>query len=325
LGADYVNFGTGPASAADIAILNKAVLQRLQVPVATHVTEEGEQRLVWKEGPYCLIKESMCDGWTGHSERCTMPSLLASMGVPKAERDPLGRWSPSGSDDYVRTYRALIRDLMGRFRRAAALGRLAGVAEEEEAIEEARVFASRFAAYPEGEVASAAARLWESSSALFTALEGKTEQAESPTDDDGDGATAKDPDDWADFAAGLAEKAKASQLRLGQPLDPRISSSALDLWKCDEVPATEGPAYQPLAPYLVAVGRGNVRRLHRGDGCWKSKALAFREYEILEEEPPSQEKYEQYCRKCWPHSSPPVPEVSDDGSASSASSSSSGA
>ena len=325
LGADYVNFGTGPASAADMAILNKAVLQRLQVPVATHVTEEGEQRLVWKEGPYCLIKESMCDGWTGHSERCTMPSLLASMGVPKAERDPLGRWSPSGSDDYVRTYRALIRDLMGRFRRAAALGRLAGVAEEEEAIEEARVFASRFAAYPEGEVASAAARLWESSSALFTALEGKTEQAESPTDDDGDGATAKDPDDWADFAAGLAEKAKASQLRLGQPLDPRISSSALDLWKCDEVPATEGPAYQPLAPYLVAVGRGNVRRLHRGDGCWKSKALAFREYEILEEEPPSQEKYEQYCRKCWPHSSPPVPEVSDDGSASSASSSSSGA
>ena len=325
LGADYVNFGTGPASAADMAILNKAVLQRLQVPVATHVTEEGEQRLVWKEGPYCLIKESMCDGWTGHSERCTMPSLLASMGVPKAERDPLGRWSPSGSDDYVRTYRAVIRDLMGRFRRAAALGLLAGVAEEEEAIEEARVFASRFAAYPEEEVASAAARLWESSTALFTALEGKTEQAVSPTEDDGDGAAAKDPDDWAGFAAGLAEKVKASQLRLGQPLDPRISSSALDLWKCEEVPATEGPAYQPLAPYLVAVGRGNVRRLHRGDGCWKSKALAFREYEILEEEPPSQEKYEQYCRKCWPHSSPPVPEVSDDGSASSSSSSSSGA
>ena len=323
LGADYVDFGVGPASAADMAILNRSVIQRLQVPVATQSTEDGEHRLLWKEGPYCLVKESMCDGWTGHSERCTMPSLLASMGVPKAERDPLGRWSPSGSDDYVRTYRALIRDLMGRFRRAAALGRLAAVAEEEEAIEEARVFASRFAAYPEDEVASAAARVWEASSALFAALEGKTGQVESPTDEDGEGPAAKDPGDWVGFAANLVASAKASQLRLGQPLDPQVSSAALDLWKCDDEPATEGPAYQPLAPYLVAVGKGNVRRLHRGDGCWKAKSFAFREYEVLEEEPPAQDKYELYCRKCWPHSSPPVPEGSDEGSASSASSSSS--
>ena len=91
------------------------------------------------------------------------------MGVPKAERDPLGRWSPSGSDDYVRTYRALIRDLLGRFRRAASLGQLAAFAEEEEAIEEARVFACRFAAYQEEEVASAASRMLESSLAVFAA------------------------------------------------------------------------------------------------------------------------------------------------------------
>jgi hypothetical protein len=199
------------------------------------------------------------------------------------------------------------------------------VAEEEEAIEEARVFSSRFAAYPEDEVASAAARLGEASSALFAALEGKTGQVESPTDEDGEGPAAKDPGDWDCFAANLVASAKASQLRLGQPLDPQVASAALDLWKCDDEPATEGPAYQPLAPYLVAVGKGNVRRLHRGDGCWKAKSFAFREYEVLEDEPPAQDKYELYCRKCWPHSSPPVPEESDEGSASSASSSSSGA
>jgi hypothetical protein len=325
LDADYVGFGTGPASTADMAILNKAVLQRLQVPVAVPSTEGERQQLGWKEGPYCLIKESMCDGWTGHSERCTMPSLLASMGVPKAERDPLGRWSPSGSDDYVRTYRALIRDLMGRFRRAASLGQLAGFAEEEEAIEEARVFANRFAAYQEEEVASAASRLLESSSAVFSALEGKLAPAEVPTDEEGPETAAKSPDGWAAFAEGLGTRSKASQARLGQPLDPQVASAALDLWECGEGPATEAPAYQPLAPYLVAVGKGNVRRLHRGDGCWKAKSLAFREYEILDEEPPSQDKYAQYCRKCWPHTSPPVPEVSEDGSVSSASSSSSGA
>ena len=36
-------------------------------------------------------------------------------------------------------------------------------------------------------------------------------------------------------------------------------------------------------------------------------------------DPPLPDKYEQYCRKCWPHTLPPVPEVSEDGSASSAS------
>ena len=325
LGADYTSFKSVPASTADMAILNKVVLQRLQVPMAVQPPEGGKLPPVWKEGPYCLIKAPMLDGWTGHSERCTMPSLLASMGVPKAERDPLGRWSPSGSDDYVRTYRALIRDLMGRFRRAAALGQLAGFAEEEEAIEEARVFASRFAAYPEEEVTSAASRLLESSSAVFAALEGRLAPVESPTDEEGTEAAVKSPDGWSAFAAGLAARSKASQVRLGQPLDPQVATAALDLWECGEGPATEAPAYQPLAPYLVAVGKGNVRRLHRGDGCWKAKALAFREYEILEDEPPSQDKYDQYCRKCWPHTSPPVPEASEDGSVSSASSSSSGA
>ena len=113
-----------------------------------------------------------------------MPSLLASMGVPKAERDPLGRWSPSGSDDYVRTYRALIRDLMGRFRRAASLGGLASFAEEEEAIDEARIFAGRFSAYPDDELASAAERLSESSASLFSALEGQPVQVECPTDEE---------------------------------------------------------------------------------------------------------------------------------------------
>ena len=199
------------------------------------------------------------------------------------------------------------------------------VLQEEEAIEEARVFASRFAAYPEEEVASAAARLLESSSAVFAALEGRLAQAESPTDEEGVETAVKSPDGWAAFAAGLAIRSKASQPRLGQPLDPQVASAALDLWECGEGPATEAPAYQPLAPYLVAVGKGNVRRLHRGDGCWKAKSLAFREYEILDEEPPSQDKHAQYCRKCWPHTSPPIPEVSEDGSVSSASSSSSGA
>ena len=87
---------------------------------------------------------------------------------------------------------------MGRFRRAASLGQLAGFAEEEEAIEEARVFASRFAAYPEDEVNGASIRLLEASSAVFEALKGRLAQTESPTDEEV-AVTATGPDDWAVF------------------------------------------------------------------------------------------------------------------------------
>ena len=175
-------------------------------------------------------------------------------------------------------------------------------------------------------MASAASRLLESSSAVFAALEGRfAEPVESPTDEEVAEAAVQSPDGWSAFAAGLAARGKASRVRPGQPLDPQVATAALDLWECSEGPATEALAYQPLAPYLVVMGKGSIRRLHRGDGCWKAKALAFREYEILEDEPPSQDKYDQYCRKCWPHTSPPVPEASEDGSASSSSSSSSGA
>ena len=72
-----------------------------------------------------------------------MPSIFASMGVPKSERDPLGRWSPSGSDDYVRTYRALISNLAYKFRAMLAGGNVLCVTDEEEAIDEVMLYASR--------------------------------------------------------------------------------------------------------------------------------------------------------------------------------------
>ena len=44
-----------------------------------------------------------------------MTSSLAALGVSKSDWDPLGRWAASGSDDYVRSYRALVRRLVGVF------------------------------------------------------------------------------------------------------------------------------------------------------------------------------------------------------------------
>ena len=49
--------------------------------------------------------------WSEHSERATLPSGLAALGVEKSDRDLLGRWCPEGSDVYVRTYNAIVRKM----------------------------------------------------------------------------------------------------------------------------------------------------------------------------------------------------------------------
>jgi len=53
--------------------------------------------------------------------------------VPKDQRNLIGRWSPDGSDDYVRTYRAAVRDLASRFVSTVSAGRSYEAFDEEDA------------------------------------------------------------------------------------------------------------------------------------------------------------------------------------------------
>ena len=77
----------------------------------------------WTLSKTLLFPGALAAGWTNHSERATLTSALAAIGVPKDQRNLIGRWSPDGSDDYVRTYRAAVRDLVARFVGAVTAGR----------------------------------------------------------------------------------------------------------------------------------------------------------------------------------------------------------
>ena len=48
----------------------------------------------------------------------------------------LGRWAPDGSDDYVRTYRSIVRELVGKFVSTVRAGRAYTAFDEEDAIAE---------------------------------------------------------------------------------------------------------------------------------------------------------------------------------------------
>ena len=69
--------------------------------------------------------------------------MLATLGVSKADRDPVGRWSPSGSDEYVRTYKNLMRGLVSKLWAALLAGDLARTFDEEDGIQEAALLAQR--------------------------------------------------------------------------------------------------------------------------------------------------------------------------------------
>jgi hypothetical protein len=154
LSGDLRGFLDGPASSRDLAALGTLVLSELTTPeYKTPKLHSAEDKKVaqaemfqevdgWHSGQDELVPSEIASGWTGHSERSTLPSLYAAMNVPKSERDPLGRWCPSGSDDYVRTYKVLMRSLATRLRGMLEQGDTFEVADEGDAMEDVLVFMS---------------------------------------------------------------------------------------------------------------------------------------------------------------------------------------
>ena len=125
---DLESFEIGPATSGDAASLGLKVLYELRVPAL------GEEDKVWHTGEQPLLGEVLARGWTGHSERSTLPSILAALGVKKSERDFLGRWSAEGSNDYTRTYRTMVKNLTRKLMDSTQQGDVYDRLDEEDAL-----------------------------------------------------------------------------------------------------------------------------------------------------------------------------------------------
>ncbi len=126
---DFSGFGTKPADFSDAAAANFVLLAALRVPVL----REGS----WVPGTDLLLPECLSDGFTNHSERATLPSALACLGVSRDARDLLGRWGPTGSEEYTRSYRRVIRQVVSAFVQAAVQGDAYARLDEEDAVVDA--------------------------------------------------------------------------------------------------------------------------------------------------------------------------------------------
>ena len=97
------------ATSSDAAWVSAALMADLEVPLRSN--GKGPD---WDLGGEKLCPNGMGHVWTGHAERCTLPSMLAVMGVAKDTRNILGRWRAEGSDEYVRSYKTIARSLATR-------------------------------------------------------------------------------------------------------------------------------------------------------------------------------------------------------------------
>ena len=107
-----------PAEYTDMAALSKKVLGEIMMLERDEDTLGGS----WTEGSQQLIDPEALSFWTEHSERNYVNGMAACLGIPKDQRDFLGRWMPDQADDYLRTARAVIGEIQGKVARAIRLG-----------------------------------------------------------------------------------------------------------------------------------------------------------------------------------------------------------
>ena len=288
LSADMQYFVPKVATSSDLAGMFMKVLTMLKLPVA------GGAGMV--PGPSLMLCESMAVAWTGHSERASLPSLAATLGIPRSERDYLGRWSPSGSDEYVRTYRSVMKKTMG-----ILLGAVVGM-ESYQVLDEAEAYETALAIM-----------IKKGMSAVIAGKDCELvkQKAKSILD--------------------LLENLACEDIPAPAPQFVGQVPGAPDIIEEQEIDEKE----EKEAKYVVSVGRRNNRTrpvdcLHLRDGCWRGRGLVFSSYELILVDPPPEGSYSVVCKTCWPTGRPVFEQaniqsdISEEGGSTSTSSSAEG-
>ena len=221
-----------------------------------------------------LIPHGWTRFWTEHSERSTMVSGLAAVGVPKDERDLLGRWKPEGSDQYLRTYNAAVGAMQKRY---------AGMVKDGTAYErfdEGIIFEDlkrwlRDAWTADEEQADHGVENWKRQLKLGSVPMVEVRVMDTPTD-------ALTPTELAGNSSGEEAVGEAPIKRMRKSPGVRDEDRG-------------GGEY--VVVYRRA-GRGTLHRLGP-TGCWMAKRREFKKCEAHETCPPP-ETYSVRCRLCWP-------------------------
>ena len=237
LSPDLVSFTNRVTTQTDFTAIFRKVLVELRAPSRL----SGE----WQCGLGGVVPDFLSMVWTGHSERATLPSWAACLGIPKEDRDRLGRWGASGSEEYVRTSRAVIKRSLLVIVQAARSREAFDVFDEAEALE---ILGKRLVdrGQDKDKVKDMVETAILTAKAVISEVEGEVKES-------------------GTRSAGWVEAREEPPLL---PLEP----------KPDEVPDEEAAEQkQELeAKFVISVGRrrwstGLVSTLHLRGGCWRGE------------------------------------------------------
>ena len=229
-----------------------------------HVPECGEEG--WYPSDVRAVPEELIGLFTEHSGRSVLPSLAILVEDDKTKRDMLGRWQPSGSDDYARTHRAVVAAIQNKVALCLRQGEGATRLHEADVVDRAGRFLRERKGFG-------------------------TEQACAVCGG------------WASVLVGFAKRLGDVVTNCGTNLNPIPPLSAAPLTP-PLLPAVLPPTsisntVESTAKFLVTYNRDrSVARLHKArGGChWATSPLHDSRLFITVE----QTLYNKRCKFCWP-------------------------
>jgi hypothetical protein len=250
--------------------LTRMVMGELRVPKL----EEGG----WVESEAKAVPEELADLFGEHSGRAVLPSMSIYIEGDKSKRDCLGRWKPSASDDYVRTYQSVVAALQVRVAKAIQKGHTEMCQEHD--------------------VVDRASRHLRERKGL------------------GDVENAKICDAWSltleSFVGYLHSKFMWNEAAESQPISLLIQADAA------KVQSIAGKATGKIRNRVAREGRflitysknGRVSRLHSTEKKCYWAGVEVKDCRVVDEI--SEDMYNRRCKFCWPELLPkldaPVPE-----------------
>ena len=297
---DLEGFQDRPQEYSEAASSGRALLTEAKVivydysespPIATTLEKRENDGL-----KYPLLLKGMSGFWTLHGDRATLNSWASCLDYSMEARQMLGRWSPSGSDEYVRTARRIVlqtqKEISAKIREGCTPQELG----EDELYEDMAKYMRSHGALP-AHILLQRQQL----EMAFTCIYGSMSDRKSVAD----------LEDIADFDFGndpeLAEHGEPEQgaLENGPPqlLDaPVLPGEDSDPEEVPQVAILDGTwvISQNLA--------GKSRTLHRvGAGtCWRIPGIHYKYFEVLGEDISEQPEveimklFDQPCKDCFP-------------------------
>jgi len=240
------------------------------------------------------IGEPVVGLFTQHSARCWLASMAALLQVSESDLAYLGRWSPTTAKGYVRTATEVVMRVQvtvaRRVRRDLAVfadplaGEQAAYLEMRRELLK-RNFGEELIDGQLDELQAWTAQLVSDAPELPVMLLRGDEKA--PLDGvDGEEVEAQEDVE--------AEEA----VLLPAPPTPLVVVDA-EREPGPPLPVQDTPPGLPSSGFVVSLSRSDWRRLHRFGGCPRHPGVHYLRYELLGEERPRPDAYDDFCRQCW--------------------------